>query len=47
MEVKGVINFDEEKSLGSLLKLDKQLHSAGEHTATKIIDKMGLLIQYN
>ena len=42
MEVKhGVINFDVENSVASLLGFDKQIYSRGKYTTNKIIDLMG------
>ena len=42
MEVKqGVINFDVENSVASLLGFDKQIYSRGKYTKNKIIDIMG------
>ena len=43
MEVKqGVINFDVENSVASLLGFDKQIYSRGKNTTNKIIDILGL-----
>ena len=42
MEVKqGVINFDVENSVASLLGFVKQIYSRGKYTTNKIIDIMG------
>ena len=42
MEVlQGVVNFDVENSLASLLGFDKQIYSRGKYTTNKIIDIMG------
>ena len=37
----GVINFDVENSLASLLGFDKQIYSKGKYTTNKIVDIMG------
>ena len=39
--LQGVINFNVQKSVASLLEFDKQIYSRGDYTKNEFIDRMG------